>query len=156
MKIITSLVQEIVEKAKNLKDKYIDQKDIPVNWACIFSQNENEYDKLNNSVSRIGKIIKQTPTGNIFHITPIHTIAGDLLLLKIRKPDSMRPEIGDADFTVNNYSSFKEKYVDGKRFKLIIRPDFEMIELMEDGCDVRCYFSNPTQKELLKISKVKV
>ena len=28
-------------------------------------------------------------------------------------------------------------------FKLIERPSMEMIELMEDGADVRVYFSNP-------------
>ncbi len=153
MKDLISLVRIIVEKAKNLKDKYTEQKDIPVNWVCIFSQNERECYEFLNAASKIGKEVKETPTGKIFHIKPIHTIAGDLQLLKIRTPDSTRPEMGDADFTVNDYASFKRKYLNEEKFKLITRHDFEMLELMEDGFDVRVYFSNPTQEELLGINK---
>jgi hypothetical protein len=137
-------IQDIVLKAKKLKDEYIEYKDIPVNYACIFSQSEEEYEKLNNIVGNIGKIIKETPSGLLYNIEPIDTIAGKLLLIKIRKPDPTRPEIGDADFTVPNYNDFKKKYLPQKGFKLIPREGFEMIELMEEGMDVRVYFSNPS------------
>lgn len=148
---IEHFVQEIVRKAKALKDKFIDQKDIPVNWACIFPQSENDYDEFVDAALKIGEVIKETSTGKIFHITPISTVAGDLLLLKIRKPDSTRPEMGDADFTVKDYALFKRDALDKDGFKLIVRQDFEMIELVEDNSDVRVYFSNPTQLELLGI-----
>lgn len=64
-------------------------------------------------------------------------------LLKIRKPDPTRPERGDADFTLRDYNSFKEKYLkDAEHFKLIDRGNFEMIELKDPKFDVRSYFSN--------------
>ena len=79
------------------------------------------------------------------------TVAGLLKLLKIRHPDSTRPERGDADFTVTNFVVFKKKYLSKKEFKLIKRKNFEMIELMDPEFDVRAYFSNPPLDKQLNI-----
>ena len=137
-----NLIKKIVEDADKLKDRYTDQKDIPISYACIFSQSEEEQNYLLDEAHKLGSIIKETPTGPLFKIS-LETIAGKLQLLKIRKPDQERPERGDADFNVKDYSSFKEKYLNKTGFSLIVREDFEMIELYEKGSNVRVYFSNP-------------
>ena len=121
-------VLEIVAKATVLKNKYVDDKDAPVNYACIFSQSKEEYDSLVLTTLKIGKIKKETPTGLLFQIEPLMTVSGALLLLKIRLPDETRCELGDADFTISNYSNFKKKYLAKGEFKLIKREEFEMIE----------------------------
>ena len=112
------LLQAIVEKAHKLKNKYTTEINAPVNYACIFSHSKEEYDGLVEFVQTVGKIIKKTPTGLLFQITPIETIAGKLQILKIRFPDITRPECGDADFTVTLFSDFKKKYLTKKGFKL--------------------------------------
>ena len=38
-KDLKSLVKDVVAQATVLKDKYTEFKDVPVNYACIFSQN---------------------------------------------------------------------------------------------------------------------
>lgn len=124
---------------------------MPVNYACIFAQNNKEYDELVAAARQIGKPIKDTPTGSLFHIRPIATIAGTLRLLKIRLPDPTRPERGDADFTVENYAAFKKKYLGQPGFSLIPREGFEMIELVDPAFDVRAYFSHPPLDEQLGI-----
>ena len=140
---LKELVREIVKEAEELKDKHTDQKRARVNYACIFSQNKTEFEGLKGLAGKIGKIIEETPTGPLFQIK-LKTAAGELRLLKIRMPDRTRPERGDADFTVLNYSEFKEKFLSRKGFRLIKkREDFEMIELMDIGFKVRVYFSNP-------------
>ena len=68
---------------------------------------------------------------------------------KIRKPDPTRPERGDADFNLDDYEKFKNKYVGKEGFSLIERKDHEMVELMEKGSDVRVYFSHPHIDKLL-------
>jgi len=136
-------IKEIVKKATALKDKYINDKNIPVNYACIFSQSKEEYDQLVKAARKIGKVIEETPTGLLFQIEPLDTISGSLKLLKIRIPDLTRPELGDADFTVSNFHEFERKYLSRAGFKLIKKDDFVMIELMDSKCDVRAYFSNP-------------
>jgi len=148
---VRNLVKEIVKKACVLKDKYTDQKDAPVSYVAIFCQNDAEYDKFTKIVKTFGTVINETPTGFHYKIDPINTVSGDLRILKIRKPDKTRPERGDADFNVTNYEKFKRKHLSLEGFKLIERTDHEMIELMEKGCDVRVYFSNPPMDELLGI-----
>jgi len=136
-------VKNIVEKATALKNKHIDDKNTPVNYACIFSQSKEEYDELIEIARKIGNVIKETPTGLLFQIEPLQTVSGVLKLLKIRLPDPTRPELGDADFTVSNFPKFEKKYLSKTGFKLIKKEDFVMIELMDSEFDVRVYFSNP-------------
>ena len=144
-------VQDIVKQATSLKNKYIMDKNTPVNYACIFSQSKEEYEELLEAVQKIGNIIKETPTGLLFYINPLNTVSGVLKLLKVRLPDATRPELGDADFTISNFSDFKKKYLSKDGFKLIKREDFEMIELIDSEFDVRVYFSNPPLDKQLDI-----
>jgi hypothetical protein len=149
---LKKLVQDIVKKAKALKDKHTSEIDAPINYACIFCQSNEQFNELIILTKKLGKIIEETPTGPLFQIKPIETIAGKLQLLKIRKPDDKRPELGDADFTIKNYSEFKKKHLSKKGFKLIIREKFEMMELIDKEFDVLAYFSNPPLDEQFGIS----
>lgn len=151
VKNLIKSVQEIVKRANTLKDKHTSEKNAPVNYACVFCQNDEQYDSLVALAQEIGKVIEETLTGPLFHIQPLDTIAGKLQLLKIRKPDATKPELGDADFTVSNYPEFKKKYLSQKGFSLIIRKSFEMIELTDSKFNVRAYFSNPPLNKQLKI-----
>jgi len=149
---VVNKVKNIVRKATALKNKHLDDKDAPVNYACIFSQSKEEYDELLEVIHNIGKVVKETPTGFVFQIKPLETVSGTLKFLKLRLPDPTRPEIGDADFTVSNFSEFEKKYLQRKGFKLIKRKDFVMIELMDSDFDVRAYFSNPPLESQLNIN----
>ena len=96
---LEALVRNIVKLSKELKDKYTKAASAPVNYACVFSHSKVEYDGLIEAAGKIGKVIDNTPTGPVFLIKPIETVAGRLKLLKIRIPDPTRPERGDADFS---------------------------------------------------------
>ncbi len=150
---LITLVKKIVAEACKLKDAHTTAKHAPVNYACIFTQNQKEYEALVATANKIGAVVKETPSGLLFHIPPINTVAGDLRLVKIRLPDVTRPERGDADFTILDYHVFKKKYLSKKGFKLIPRENFEMIELMNATFNVRVYFSYPPLGEQLKITK---
>ncbi len=144
-------VKSVVEKATALMNKHIEDKNTPVNYACIFSQSKEGYDELLEVARKIGKVIKETPTGLLFHIEPLETVSGVLKLLKIRIPDPTRPELGDADFTISNFPEFEKKYLSKSCFKKIQKDGFYMIELMDSDFDVRAYFSNPPLDVQLKI-----
>ena len=144
-------IQNIVYKANNLKNKYIEEKNISVNYACIFCQNDKEFTELQILTKTFGKVIKETTTGPLFEIEHLQTVAGELKLLKIRTPDPTRPEEGDADFTIANFEEFEKKYLGKHNFKLIERVDMKMIELVDKDFDVRVYFSNPPLIKLLDI-----
>ncbi|MBN2095686.1 MAG: hypothetical protein JW727_06555 [Candidatus Aenigmarchaeota archaeon] len=148
---LKALVKSIVVKANTLKNKHTSEKEAFVNYACIFSQSKEKYEELLEAAGKMGKIIKETPTGPLFHIEPLETGSGTLRILKIRAPDLTRPEEGDADFTVSGFSAFQEKYLTRPGFKLIEREKFVMIELMDPTFSVRAYFSNPPLDRQLNI-----
>ena len=142
-----NLIKNIVKEAEILKDKYMNQKGIPVYYACIFCQTDEEYKNFIEEAYKMGKKIQERQNSLLFRITPIETSAGKLEILRVRQPDEKFPERGDADFIVNDYQSFKEKYSNQSGFKIIPRDNSEMIELYKEGESVRVYFSSP---ELIK------
>ncbi|HWQ60240.1 MAG TPA: hypothetical protein VN420_03760 [Candidatus Fimivivens sp.] len=140
---LKTLVQDIVEAAVRLKDAKTDTRGVAVGYACIFPRNEGEYRELRQVVETVGKETKTTPTGSVYLIPTLETVAGPIRVLKVRIPDVTRPERGDADFNLADYEEFKRAVLGKPGFTLIPRGDFEMIELMDPDADVRVYFSNP-------------
>ncbi|MDD5341734.1 MAG: hypothetical protein PHI73_00115 [Patescibacteria group bacterium] len=148
---LKNTIQDIIAQAEVLKRKFVNDP-APVNYACIFCQNDEEYTSVINLAGQLGKVVQETKTGPLFQIAPLPTVAGNLQLLKIRKPDPTRPERGDADFTLSNYDEFKKAHLNQKGFSLIDKGNFEMIEYMEPGTAVRVYFSNPPLDKQLGIT----
>ncbi|MFA6160186.1 MAG: hypothetical protein WC678_03835 [Parcubacteria group bacterium] len=145
-KIIT-----IVAKCTELKNQNTNELNAPVNYACIFSHSEDEFELLISLANGLGSVISETPTGPIFSIETISTVAGDLKLLKIRKPFENKPQLGYADFTLNNYLDFKKKYLAQEKFKLTVRENYEMIGLEDSTYNVLTYFAYPPLDEQLGV-----
>jgi hypothetical protein len=149
---LKKIVQEIVAEAQRLITARTSEGKAPVNYACIFAQSETEYAELIGLAGQMGSIAQKTAMGPVFHIAPLPTAAGNLELLKIRKPCLNRPERGDADFTVADYESFKKTYLGQTGFGIIKRPEMEMIELTDPSYKTLAYFSHPTLASVLKIN----
>ena len=145
------LIQTIVKQSNELKNKYISSYDSTLGYCCIFAQNDEQYNDFENQVTKVGCLLLETRTGNIYKIDPIETVAGKLKALKIRRPDIARQELGHCDFKINNYKKFKDEYLSKANFKLIKRETFEMIELMDNEFNVRIYFPNEQYELLDKI-----
>jgi hypothetical protein len=141
------LVARIVAAAADLKNRATDQANAPVSWCCIFTQNEADYYDLVSLFSELGTLANDTKSGPVYVVPPIPTIAGPVRVVKVRRPDPTKPELGDADFRIEPYEPFWLKYQDVPGFKVIERDAFVMIELMEPGSNVRVYFSNPPVEE---------
>ena len=146
---LKKLVQKIVADSLLLSSAHTSEQKAPVNYACIFAHSAQEYEEMVEAARQLGTIAQETPTGPVFHISLLSTVAGDLPLLKIRRPDQKRPERGDADFTVSDYDSFKNAYLGKPGFSLIKRTNMEMIELLDQSYDVIAYYSHPTLAELV-------
>lgn len=153
---LQELVLGIVSQAVKLKDDVCPElKDVPVGYACIFCQSDEEFEQINEVVLRAATILEETKNGSVYQIEPLITEAGPLRILKVRSYDLTRPERGDADFNLDDYDGFKEEYREKDGFKVIPRKgDTEMIELMQDGRDVRVYFSNPPVEEQFDLPKL--
>ncbi len=144
-----TLIQSIVAEASKLRDARTTEHQTPVNYACVFSQSEQEYESLLAVARQLGKVVQETVMGPVFYIEPLETVSGNLRIVKIRKPDPKRIEKGDADFTVADYATFKKTYLGKPGFGIIERPNMEMIELADPAFNVLAYFSNPPLGKVL-------
>ena len=148
MNNLIKTINYIVSRCIELKNKFTDELLAPVEFACIFCQNEEEYNKFTNVIEKLGKIVEKTPSGFTYLLDmPLKTIAGPLRLIKIRKPD-FRLERGDADFNTD-YKKFKNRYQRDPRFELVKYKTFEMLRFSDPEFDVMACFSNvPKSKNL--------
>ncbi|MBI3888143.1 hypothetical protein HY310_03705 [Candidatus Microgenomates bacterium] len=149
---MNEIINYIILKCVDLKNKYVSEKNLDADYICIFSQSEAEYQDLVKQAATIGEIVDETKTGPLFKfIYPPQTIAGKPKVLKIRIPDPTKKQRGDVDFTTN-YQDFKDKYFDDDKFKLIVREKFEMLELADQEFDVLVYFSRVPPSQLAGVS----
>jgi hypothetical protein len=148
---LKTLTRDIVTEARQLSAAHTNERDAPVNYACIFAQSDAEYEDLVTVAHQLGPVAADTPTGPVFHIAPLSTDGGTLRLLKIRRFDPKRPERGDADFTVADYTTFKKTHLGRPGFGLITRAEMEMIELADPSFKVLAYYSHPTLAVVLKL-----
>ena len=110
MNNLITTINYIVGRSTELKDKFTNASSAPVEFLCIFCQNEEEYKQFTRSIETAGKIVQRTPSGFTYLLEKsIETIAGPLRLVKVRKPDPQRLERGDADFNTE-YKNFKKTY----------------------------------------------
>lgn len=148
---VIALIQLIVRRSVELKNAFTEELAAPVEFVCIFCQNEEEYKQFINSIETLGKFVERTQSGFTYLLDkPIETAAGSLRLVKIRKPDPQRTERGDADFNTD-YISFKKKYQKDSRFELVKREFFEMLRLSNPNFDVMACFSNIPKSKILGI-----
>lgn len=139
---LVKLVRSVSAEAVLLRDKYV-QSPSNISYCCIFTQNDEEQARLDRVCSGLGNLANATPTGNVYVVPSIKTDAGELRVIKVRAPDSTRPERGDADFALADYVEHQADILELPNSKLIVRDEFEMIELIDSNFDVRVYFSHP-------------
>jgi len=144
-------VQQIVSDSHKLAVKHDADANAPVNYTCIFTHNLDEYEELVGTAIQLGTMALDTAMSPVIRLDrPIDTVAGQLDLIKIRKPDPKRTERGDADFTLPNYKSFKNRQLGKDGWSLISRPEMEMLELIDSDFDVLAYFSHPTLADVIE------
>lgn len=147
LKKLNQIVIDIVDKTQVMVKESTNSWPMSVSWCCIFCQDDDEFKHLSEAALKYGTLAKQTHNGPIVILPAIKTSGGTLRIVKIRQPDTTRPERGDADFAVDDYAKFKETHLSKDGFTLIQKPEFEMLELMQPGAQTRAYFSNPPVEE---------
>lgn len=143
---VQDIIAHIVPQTLELVRAHTSENQLPIDYAAIFCQSEEEYTYLKADADRLGDVLDETPTGPLYQLTePLTTEAGPLHVLKVRAPDTSRPQRGDADFALEDYETFKDRYLEHTEyFDLIERDNFEMIELRDPAFDVLAYFSHPS------------
>ncbi len=139
---LENIINYIVNQGIKSVRENTDENALLLDYMGIFVKDDAEFVLINDLLKTLGTPGDKTATstGVTYLLNePIETSAGTLKVLKIRKPDPTRPQRGAPDFRVGDYLKFKKKYLsNGHNFSLIIRPEYEMMELK--GIDVLVYF----------------
>jgi hypothetical protein len=148
-KIINYLIGRGLETIKNNTEGV----EVVIDYVAIFAKNDEEFNRLNSFAKTLGKEVdmESAKTGHTYELfEPLQTSVGLLKLVKIRKPDQVRPQRGAPDFKVKNYQEFKNKYIRSSgNFTLMLRKDYEMIEIK--GIDVYVYIPDRLLTERMKL-----
>ncbi|MFH1072624.1 MAG: hypothetical protein V1743_04305 [Nanoarchaeota archaeon] len=137
-----TLINYIVDRGIKAIHDNTEETSFAVDYVAIFSKNDAEFQDLLAFARTLGtetdKITGKTGV-TIKLYKSIPTKAGVCSFVKIRKPDPTRPQRGAPDFKIDNYTGFKQKYLQTSgNFTLMVRKDYELIELK--GVDVLVYF----------------
>ncbi len=88
MNNLVTTINYIVSRSTKLKNKNTDAASAPVEFSCIYCQNEGEHIGFSDAIQTLGKIVEETPSGYTYLLNDsISTPSGPLRLVKVRKPD---------------------------------------------------------------------
>jgi hypothetical protein len=114
--------------------------DLAIKSLTVFSHYNDEFEVLKNIIKPLGKPHNENNGPRIKLDQPIKSKTNNIEYLRIRHPDSGRPQVGCNDFIVENYQNFKEQFLnENHNLRLIVRPNYEMIEFFDTKFDVLAY-----------------
>lgn len=146
---LNELINYIVAQGVSAIQSNIPWTDASIDYVAIFSKNDDEFNQLEKIAETLWKEIdkENIKTGRTFLLNEaFHTSAGDLSLLKIRKPDPTRPQRGAPDFKVQEYQKIKDTYLQSSwNLTLMMRKEYEMVEIK--WVDVLVYLPSQTLSE---------
>lgn len=149
-------VEELKEKIKdivigitNVKNQYVSEKDLVLDYVTIFSHSNIEFKELVKAAQECCEEVNEH-NGPVYILKkPMKFRNGTLKLLRIRKPDSERPQVGCGDFKVSDYKKFRDRYLKRKNFVFFDRKDFEFIGIHDPDKDYLVYFPDiPLSEDL--------
>ena len=114
-----------------------------IDFIDIFPTSKEHKKQLDNEVSKISKLLKETERGNVYLLNePIKTKYGELRHIKIRYYDETRLNWeAAADFVVNDRNILMNKVGKDERYSYIKRTEWDAIEFKTN--DTLIYFLNP-------------
>jgi len=133
-------IVEIIEKIQELKNLCYPNYKLPIEYLTIFTQSEEDFKSVRESLLNLGKE-RETNNGFKYKLNfPITYQEEKILLLRIRKPDIHRQELGCADlkYKEEDYMDLREIALE-KGFDIILRKEYEMIELSDFNINVYAY-----------------
>lgn len=133
-------ISYIASKATELCKK-ITGEEYPIATLTVFSHYPREFEKLKEIALSMGTLDSENNGPYVKLHNPTQLPKNKLELLRIRKPDPYRMQVGCCDFEVKDYQEFKDKYLASNpdNLRVIERPKYEMIEFFDPDYDVLAY-----------------
>lgn len=138
-KELVEAVKYVVSETSKMAQKIVG-KTFPIKSLTVFAHSQSEFELLNEILAKIGKPYNYNNGPRVELYEPIEVGENCITHLRIRKPDSERPQVGCDDFETN-YEAFKSECLSkyAGNLSLIKRPEYEMIELHDREFNVLAY-----------------
>lgn len=127
---INQRVANIVAAVLQLKSMIYPTFSLKISYLTLFAQSHTDYENLVRELTSQGNK-SEANNGCKFDLSQPITVSGECInLIRIRKHDVHRPELGCADFSYleNDYSNLRNIAIE-RGLDIIIRKGYEMIEL---------------------------
>lgn len=106
----TGIAIEIADNASRLLHK-LKVTDTNLEFISVFAQNAEEYERYLEELLNIGTLFDESTTGVFISLErPLSTSLGGISVIKVRKPNEERRDLGNANYFVNDFQSFLNKY----------------------------------------------
>jgi len=137
---IIQRIEKIIDHIQLLRTIYYPHYELPIEYLTIFSQSEEDFNNLKESLKEIGD---ETEANNGFKYNlkkPVNYNGESLNLIRIRKPDIHRKELGCGDlrYKDQDYTDLRNIALK-KGIDVILRDGYEMIELSDFDINVYAY-----------------
>ncbi len=144
-------IKEIQRGITKIKNEYISEGNLILDYITIFSHSDKEFEELIEIAGEIGKRVDEH-NGPVFKLKiNIKFGNGALKIFRIRKPDKERPQKGCGDFKVPDYREFKKKYFGRKNFVFFDYGEFEFLGIHDLTKQYLVYFPDKPITEQLGI-----
>lgn len=137
---IEDRISKIIQKTHQLEKACYPEYKFNITYLTIFSQSKKDFRETRSKLAKLGK---ETKANNGYKYKLNNTIKDsgeEIDLIRLRKPDLHRKELGCADlaFKEEDYARLRDKALnDG--YDVILRKGYEMIELSDFHINVYAY-----------------
>ena len=122
----------------------------PITSLTIFAHYPAEFEILKKIQAEMGTQVGDVLGPRVVLHEPIVVEGGAITHLRIRQPDPYHGQVGSNDYDIADYATFKEKFLAAKpnNLRLLVRPDYELIEFWDPDFDVTGYvLSDPARSK---------
>lgn len=133
---------EYIDKKLRELSKLVIEEQPPVNTLKIFAHYEDEYTFLKQWANSIGKN-EDGGSSTSYYVKPLEPVdvnGHPFEYIGIRVPDPYRSHVGCGDYVVDDYETFKKKYLNNSPYiREVAHQKYEMLELFHPDIDVLGY-----------------
>lgn len=137
---LAARIKKIISEIQRLELVCYPEHTFSIDFLTIFAQDELDFETLRQELAMQG-IEYPANNGFKYELTKEFNYAGEKIkFIRIRKPDVHRKEYGCADLSYkeSDYNSLREIAFE-KGFDVILRKDYQMIELSDFAINVYAY-----------------
>ncbi len=133
-------IKYVAARSRTLIER-ITHRSLAISYLTLYTHREEDFVRLCTFMSELGKPVDVEDGIRFVLKSPIKTRSGPLKRVRIRKPDPYLAHVGAGDFTVGDYTDFRDAELaqNPGNIRMIQRDGYQMMEFHDASFDVFAY-----------------